>query len=137
MNTDVKTINENSTVKKAAVEMNKFRIGSLVVVKGSKLSGIITERDIIDSVVAEAKDSSKVKVKEIMTKEVIMVSPSKDISEAAELMIEKKIKKLPVMKGKQIVGIITATDICAAEPKIIEQIGALMLFPKEKKNIAG
>lgn len=136
MNTEVKTIGEESSIQEAAEQMKKFRIGSLVVVKNSKMIGILTERDILDKVVAEAEDSSKVKVKEIMTKEVVMVAPDKDIGEAAELMMEKKIKKLPVIQGKQLVGIVTATDLCTAEPKLIEQVGALMLLPK-KKAIAG
>jgi CBS domain-containing protein len=136
MNTEVKTINGNASVQEAAEEMKKFRIGSLVVVKNSKLTGILTERDILDKVVAEASDASKIKVKDVMTTEVVMVSPDKDIGEAAELMMEKNIKKLPVIEGNRLVGIVTATDLCSAEPKIIEQLGALMLLPK-KKAVAG
>lgn len=137
MNKEVKTIAETSTVREAAERMREFRIGSLIVVKDSRLVGILTERDILDKVVAEALDSSTLKVKDIMTKEVVMISPDKDISTAAELMVEKRVKKLPVLQGKKLVGIITATDVCTAEPKIMEEIGALMLIPREKKRIAG
>lgn len=137
MNKDVKTITGDSTVMEAAEEMKKYRIGSLVVVKNSKLTGILTERDIMDKVVAEAADSSKLKVKDIMTTEVAMIDPEKDIGEAAQVMSERVIKKLPVIKGNKLVGIVTATDLCMAEPKMLEQIGALFLMPKEKKTIAG
>lgn len=136
MNTDVKTIKGDATVQEAAEEMKKFRIGSLVVVKDSRLAGIITERDILDKVVAEAEDSSKIRVKAVMSTHLIMVTQDKDIGEAADLMIEKKIKKLPVVKGKKLIGIVTATDLCTAEPKLIQQIGALMLMTK-KKAVAG
>lgn len=136
MNTDVKTTDDDSSVQEAAKEMKKFRIGSLVVVDGTKMIGIVTERDIMDKVVSEASDPSKIKVKEVMTDEVIMVDPEKDLGEAAELMVDKKIKKLPVIKGNQLVGIVTAWDLCAAEPKLMEQIGELTLIQK-KKAIAG
>jgi len=136
MNTEVKTVGTNSTVQEAAEIMKKFRIGSLIVIEKEKMSGIITERDIMDKVVAEAADSSKVKVKDIMTTDVIMVSPERDLGEAAEIMVEKKIKKLPVLENKKLVGIVTAYDVCAAEPKMMEQIGALMLTTK-KKIVAG
>ena len=111
MNTDVKTTDDDSSVQEAAKEMKKFRIGSLVVVDGTKMIGIVTERDIMDKVVSEASDPSKIKVKEVMTDEVIMVDPEKDLGEAAELMVDKKIKKLPVIKGNQLVGIVTAWDL--------------------------
>lgn len=133
---DVKTIGGESSVQEAAEDMRKYKIGSLVVVKSSKLVGILTDRDLLDKIVAEAIDSSTIKVKDVMTKNVVMVTPDKDIGEAAELMMEKKIKKLPVVNGHQLVGIVTATDLCTAEPKIIEQIGSLMLLPK-KKAVAG
>jgi len=85
MNTDVKTIKGDATVQEAAEEMKKFRIGSLVVVKDSRLAGIITERDILDKVVAEAEDSSKIRVKAVMSTHLIMVTQDKDIGEAAQL----------------------------------------------------
>lgn len=137
MNKDVKTVAPNSTIKDAAEQMKEFRIGSLVVVNNAKLVGILTERDILDKVVATAENSSKMKVKDVMTTEVVMIRPDLDVSEAAEIMVEKKIKKLPVVKGNKLVGIVTASDICAAEPKLMEQIGVLMLVPREKKRLAG
>lgn len=136
MNADVKTVTEEATVKEAAVEMRKFRIGSLIVIRASKLVGIITEHDILEKVVAEAADASKLSVKDVMTTEVIMIDPEKDIGEAADIMLKQEIKKLPVVDGKQLVGILTATDLCHAEPKMMEQIGALTLLTK-KKTMAG
>ena len=136
MNPDVKTTTSDVTVQEAAEEMKKHRIGSLVVIDDSKLVGILTERDIMDKIVAEAKDSSKFLVKDVMTTDPVLVSPHKDISEAADVMLHNRIKKLPVVEDKQIIGIITTTDLCHAEPKMIEQIGALMLFSK-KRTMAG
>ena len=136
MNTDVKTITPRSTVQKAAKEMSNFRIGCLVVVEKEKLSGIITERDVITRLVAEDLKASETKVEEIMTTEVIMIEPDKDVSDAAEIMTEHKIKKLPVISNNRLVGIITLADICAVEPELIKKASDLFV-QQEKKTMAG
>ena len=136
MNTDVKTMSPNSSVQKAAKKMSKHHVGCLIVVKDSRLIGIVTERDIMRDVVAKALDAKKTKVKNVMTKEVIMVDPERDVEDAAEIMTEKKIKKLPVILHDKVIGIVTAMDIVTAHPKTIEQIGKLLLLPK-KKVVAG
>jgi CBS domain-containing protein len=137
MVTEVKTIDQEATVQEAAKEMVKWRVGSLVVVKGTRLVGIVTEDDIMMKIVAENKDPSKVRVKEIMTKEVIMIGPNEDLDYALEIMKSKKIKKLPVVSGDRLIGIITTTDICMAEPMAIKQLSELLLMPQDKKIIAG
>jgi len=137
MNTDVKTIKPDESIQKAAEIMKEFRIGSLIVITGTKLTGIVTERDILNGVVAEDKVPSEVKVEDIMTREVIMISPEMGIEEAVDLMMEKKIKKLPVVSSDKLIGIVTVTDIITAEPKMLKQLGTLMLFAKAKKPVAG
>lgn len=137
MNTDVKTTVPEATVQEAAKKMDEFKIGSLIVVTKGKLAGIITERDLLSKVVAEAKDSSKIEVSDVMTKEVIMISPEIEVEEASEVMMEKKVKKLPVIENDNLVGIVTATDIVTAQPKLMEQLSELLLIPGRKKMIAG
>ena len=137
MNTDVKTIKPDESVQKAAEIMKEFRIGSLIVIIGTKLTGIVTERDILNGVVAEDKVPSEVKIEDVMTKEVIMISPEMAIDEAVDLMMEKKIKKLPVVKRDKLVGILTVADLAQAQPKLLKQISALMVFPKGGKTMAG
>mgnify|MGYP000492268344 CR=1 FL=1 len=137
MTKDVKTINPSETVLEAASRMIEFRVGCLIVVEGDRLAGIVTDSDILEKVVAENKKASDVLVNKIMTKKLIMIEEDKDISEAAELMEKTHIKKLPVISGKKLVGILTAADLASAQPKLIEKISALMLFPKPRKNVAG
>ena len=137
MNTDVKTADEDTTIQEAAKIMNKFSIGSLIIVKNQKLVGILTERDILSKVVATAEDPSQFKIKDAMTKEVILVKPDMDAQEAVELMHKHKIKKLPVVSGHNLVGIVTAYDLCMIEPKFVEKLSALFVFPKEGKSYAG
>ncbi len=136
MVSDVKTINKDATIKEAATMMSEYRIGSLIVVEDSRVVGIITERDVMKKVVAESKDATKTTVKEVMEKEVIMIRPDTDIEDAVEIMMEKQIKKLPVVEGNALVGIITTLDICTASPKTIEKLGEMLLITK-KKIVAG
>lgn len=137
MNKDVKTIEPDETIQEAAIRMSKNSIGSLIVIKGSTLQGIITERDIMSKAVAKSLSAAKTKVSEIMTKSVIMIAPEKDVEDAAEVMIENRIKKLPVLKGDKLIGIVTSMDIVIAQPKLMEQMAALFLTSKQKNAMAG
>ncbi len=137
MNTDVKTIEQTETVQEAAKTMSELDIGSLLVTKGDKLVGIITKMDIIRKVVSIDVKASGVKVSGIMTREVIMVDPDIEIEEAAELMMDKKIKKLPVVDKGALIGIVTSTDICTAEPRLIRKLADILLLPGTKKTVAG
>ncbi len=115
-----KTIKEDATVQEAANLMSKGNIGSLVVMAGKKMVGIVTERDILSKVEAKGKNGSSVLVKEIMSKNVITTEPEQHIDDAAWLMTKNKIKKLPVVEDGKLVGIITSTDIIKNSERINE-----------------
>jgi len=137
MNKGVKTIRPSDTVKNAAQIMNENRIGSLVVVSGTgEVVGIITERDILTDIVAESKNAEDVKIEEIMTKNIITISPEKSLEDAADVMTENKIKKLPVVENGKLIGIITATDLISYENKLIEKISTILTVAP-MKNIGG
>jgi len=135
---EVMTIDESSTVREAAEIMNKFEIGCLIAVRKGKAMGIITERDILKRVVAEAKDTTKTKVKGIMSSPLVVVEPSMDLEEAVRLMFQMKIKKLPVVEGKRLVGLVTLTDIARFQPqmiKILKQLAVRQTAPKSMKKV--
>ena len=134
MSRDVKTIRPIDTIKQAAILMNENRIGSLIVISGTgELKGIVTERDILTDVVAEGKDSNLVKIGDIMTKDLVVISPDKTLEEAADLMTEKKIKKLPIVHEGKLVGIVTATDLVAYEKNLIEKVATLLTISPLKR----
>jgi CBS domain-containing protein len=135
---EVVTIDENSTVREAAEVMNKFEIGCLITVKKGKAMGIITERDLLKRVVAEAKNADKTKVKDIMTSPLVVAEPSMDLEEAVKLMFQMKIKKLPVVEGKRLVGLVSLTDIARFQPqmiKILKQLAARQVPPKRIEKV--
>jgi CBS domain-containing protein len=125
MHKDVITIHPNLSLREASKIMSKFGIGSLVVMEDEKLVGIITSTDIIKAI-AEGKDVDNTLVSEIMSKDVVTVDPDESLEEAVEKMMERNIKRLPVVEGGKLVGIITASDIIVVEPKLIEGIANLL-----------
>lgn len=135
---EVITIDENATVKEAAEVMNKFEIGCLIAIRKGKAMGIITERDLLKRVVADAKDANKTKVKDVMSSPLVVVEPNMDLEEAVKLMFQMKIKKLPVVDGKRLVGLISLTDIARFQPqmiRILKQLAMRQTTPKSMKKV--
>ena len=136
MNRRVIVIKPDATVREAARIMTKLRIGSLIVMEEDRIVGIITELDIIWKVVADDLNPNTTLVRDVMSRDVVTIKPDQTLEDAAELMVEKKIKKLPVVEDHRLVGILTATDLISVQPKLIAPLAKLMLFT-EKKPIAG
>ena len=132
---EVITVDENSTVKEAVDIMNEFQIGSLIVLEKGKAIGIVTERDFLRRVIAEAKDAKNTRVGEIMTTPLVVVEPSADLEEAVKLMFQRKIKKLAVVDAKKLVGIVTLTDIARFQPQMIKMLKQLTTKQAVPKSI--
>jgi CBS domain-containing protein len=132
---EVITIDENATVKEAAEIMNKFEIGCLIAVKKGKAVGIITERDLLKRVIAETLDANKTKVNEVMSSPLVVVEPSTDLEEAVKLMFQMKIKKLPVVQDKHLVGLVSLTDIARFQPQVIKVLKQLAMRQEAPKSI--
>ena len=114
---DVKVIEADTNLLKAAQEMKKNKFGCLVVVRKSEAIGIVTSSDILYNAVAEEKNLKKTKVEDTMKDELITIDPEADLQQAAETMTDYGVKKLPVVDdGGALVGIITATDLIAHSP---------------------
>jgi len=117
MKKDVKTVNLEDSVEKAAEIMRDNKIGSVLVMGDKNVKGILTGMDIVYKYVAEKRGG---KCKDIMSEELVTISPNKNIEDAARLMTAKNIEKLPVLKFGKIVGIITNNDILRVEPALFE-----------------
>ena len=137
MKKDVEKVTPKTTVYEAAQRMKEKEVGYVLAVDDSRLAGIVTEEDIIEKVVSEGRDPKTTKIGDIMVKNVIHVGLDKSLEDAAQIMTDNKIKKLPVVENKDLLGIVTAQDMIAAEPKMIEQLGELIIFAKKQKRIAG
>lgn len=128
MTQDVVTLQAGASAYDAVKLMNKNGIGCLVIVDSVEILGILTERDLLERVLEKCRDPKETGVSEIMTRQVITGKPDMQLVEAARLMFENKVKKLPIVRGKQLVGLITLTDIARAtsvDEKTIELVETL------------
>ena len=107
----VETVEAKATVIEAVTIMNEHGIGCLVIVKDERPVGIITERDMLTRVLLEAKDPTATKVSQIMSTPLVRGEPQMSIQDAVRMMVEKKIKKLPIIENERLVGLITLTDL--------------------------
>ena len=137
MNRNVFVANPDVTVKEAAKIMTHYRIGSLIVMEDKKVVGIITELDILWKVVAGGLDPETTQIKDVMTKGVITIKADQTVEEAADLMVQKNVKKLPVLDDHKLVGIVTATDLISFQPKLIDALAKLLLFEEDHTKVAG
>jgi len=131
MTQEVVTITPENTLYEAARIMGEKHIGSLIVMKYDTPVGVITERDLLSEVVAREIDLEKdwlvggvtikeEKVEEIMSYPLNTISLTSSIKEAAQMMIEKKIRRLAVREHGKVVGIITASDLIRSLPEVPE-----------------
>ena len=118
---EVISVPEKATVRKAAELMNKHEIGCLVVVSKGKPVGIVTETDMVKSVILESADPEETNVTEIMSGPLVVGDPQMDVDEATRIMRSRRIKKLPIVKKGRLVGLITTTDIVRS-PEVMKMM---------------
>ncbi|ASJ15794.1 inosine-5-monophosphate dehydrogenase [Thermococcus chitonophagus] len=107
-------VKPNDTVHKVARVLSRNKVGSAVVMEKDEILGIVTERDILDKVVAKGKDPKQVTVREIMSKNPVKIEYDYDVQDAIELMTEKGVRRILVTKFGKPIGFVTATDLLAA-----------------------
>jgi CBS domain-containing protein len=110
----VHTISPEATVFEALERMAMFDIGALVVVEGERVVGIFSERDYARKVVLMGRVSRETKVREIMTDEVITVSPDTTVGECMAIMTGKRIRHLPVLEEGKLAGLVSIGDVVKA-----------------------
>ena len=118
-----------ATALAAAQMMNDHRVGSLVVMEGGRIAGIVTERDMLTRVIAAQRDPVRTRVADVMTRDVHMCSPQTDLDELRSLMRERRVRHIPVVHDGALAGIVSIGDLNAAEAKSMSQtIGFLEAY---------
>lgn len=110
MSKDIACCRSDDSVEKAAQLMKQYNCGSIPVCTDDKLIGIVTDRDIAVRSVASGT-ASQSRVGDIMTKEVVFGNPEMDVGDAARLMSDRQIRRLPIVENNSIVGIVALGDI--------------------------
>jgi len=116
MTKDVVTIEASQSAMEATKLLSNTKrwgrgIGSLVVVDRGEVIGIITERDLVERVLAKGLNPEKTRVEEFMTKHVIFCTPEMSIRDAAALLVKHGFRHLPVIEDNKLVGIVATYDI--------------------------
>ena len=113
MSTNVFTTTPETSVTEAAAGMVRARVGSAIVIQGSFLAGILTERDVLRAA-ASAEDLLRSPVSAWMTRDPQSASPSTTAAEAAQIMMLNGFRHLPVVDGRQVLGVVSLRELFAA-----------------------
>jgi CBS domain-containing protein len=112
MTSDPQSVAPSATVAEAARLMRDNDIGSLPVVEGGKVVGVVTDRDIAVRAVAEGKDPQNTKVGDVRSTDIVTVDPQQDLAEALRLMARHQVRRLPVVEEDgRLVGIVAQADV--------------------------
>jgi len=131
MRRHVVSIDRDKTVLGACLKFKQYKIGSLVVKnENNSCVGILTERDVIERAICHQKPPETTLVKEIMSREVKTIHPLEKIDKAIKIMKKFHIKKLPVIQGNSIVGMVTITDISYARPEMAKEFMETYVTPR-------
>lgn len=138
MTKEVVTIEATKSALDAAKLMSSREVGSLVVLRDGKPIGIVTDRDIVVRAVAKGAQLDKVTINEIMSEPLVTVKPDTPMIEIASLMDKQSIRRVPVLKGDEIVGIVTSSDMGRASkilaPYLLPRIPEIYLTPKKRST---
>jgi CBS domain-containing protein len=115
MTGDPSSVESNATLGQVATLMKQEDCGSIPVVDGARLVGIVTDRDIVIRAVAAGKDPKTLRVSEVMSANPVTVGPDDDIKQAEKLMADRQIRRLPVVEKGALVGILVTAQIARAE----------------------
>jgi CBS domain-containing protein len=112
MTRGVESVRPETTVQEAAAKMKSLNVGPMPVLEGDRISGILTDRDIVVRGVAEGRDPRTTKVQDVMTRDVVTVTEDEDVKQAARLMKERQVRRVIVTGAdKRVAGIVSLGDI--------------------------
>ena len=129
---EILTVDLKSPVIEALTIMAKYKIGALIVLKEKKMVGIISERDYAREIILEGKSSKNTTVEEIMTKKVLTLSAGDKFEKGLEVMTNKRIRHMPVMDGKELLGMVSQGDLVkemiAYQKALIKELEAFVYW---------
>ena len=107
----INSVPPDTSVTESVRLMNEQNIGALLVMEDDKLTGIFTERDALNKVLAEGIDPISTKISEVMTKDPVCVDPSTTVEEAMSIVTNRRVRHLPILHNGKLVGIVSSGDL--------------------------
>lgn len=111
MTKNPRTCGPDDDLGKAAIEMWQGDCGMLPVLRGDRVVGVVTDRDICMGLALSGRRPAERQVQEVMSKEVYACTPDDDVGDALEIMGSRRIRRLPVVDGDRLVGVLSMNDI--------------------------
>lgn len=131
MTTNVRTADVNASLSEVAQSMKTLNVGSIPICDNNRnVVGVVTDRDIVLRSVAEGSKVNSAKAQEVMSTQVVSVSPDTDVHEAANIMAKNQIRRLPVVENGRIVGIVAIGDFATQNIYVNEAGDALSNISK-------
>jgi CBS domain-containing protein len=123
MTESVVTADAGATVRSVAELMRERNVGSVVLLRDQRLAGVVTDRDLALGVIADGRDATD-HAEDHASAPVVTASSEMDVNQAAELMIRHGIRRLPVLDGDRLTGIVTLDDLAArtGEPELVHSL---------------
>ncbi len=135
MTTDVVSVSPETTVQDAAMKMRDGNLGSIVVVEGDRVIGIVVDRQLATKVVAGGMDPKETKVEEIMSKRLVTGTPDMDIFDATKILGHLKFRRLPIIdKAHHLIGILSIADISRNLKRGIDDVLSEISAPRKKRE---
>ena len=136
MTPGVETTTSSEALRDAARTMREGDFGAMPVVDDGRLVGMLTDRDIVVRAVAEGLDPTSARVGDVASPRPVAVGPDQDLDEAMELMAEYRVRRLPVVDGERLVGVVSQADVAleANEKKtgsVVQEISEPSSVPRE------
>ena len=126
MTSPVIRISPEETVDVAARTLTQYNIGILPVCDAAgKVCGLVTDRDLVTRCVASNRSPNTTKIREVMTGQVMSVQPDMDVAVAAHLMGRQQIRRLPVVEGGKLCGMVSLGDLANKEESVMDAADAL------------
>jgi len=129
-------LNPDANILKCAKTMIDKRVGSIVLKDSEKIHGIITEKDIVWAFAKKkGKSLGEIKAKDVAAKKIFVIKPEANLDEALDKMTKKKVRRLPVVSNKKIVGYITLKDILKFRPSLLESMEEFHHIKEETEKL--
>lgn len=126
MSTYVHTVERDESIATAARKMREGDVGSLVVLSSGSVNGVITDRDLAIRCMSQGHDYQQCRVSDHMSGPAITVGPALDMLEAAGLMASQKIRRLPVVDGDKLIGLVSLSDIALSIDGVLVSINSTL-----------